>query len=480
MNTLRNRLEELDKGLYGAYLNSYEMAMKQWLPYIEPHVGSYNSYPHVCNMEFYLDEIFFNTVKRDAGDMIELSAAEIYLLLNAVLFHDIGKAYVKSFKKTNPGKHFDHAAKSEEVILQKWSQLGIVSEEMAFHLADICLFHDEGGDQFDDINKKLHTVYIDKYGEIRVRSVAALLLLADHLDTTYSRTPPDFIGDKGQIGEFRKKIKGVRINFCSKMVCTALDSAAFKTDVLQWIRPVRVDKPKKATGSVINRRLSKMQMKRKLVKERDALGGILGDTYRNNEALEKIQNDLFSMGIPLNAWFIECDGHLYKVGRAKENKVYTISETIEPIFDTDFIKEILDGMKRLSISILCPPYHTYRELMNHTRDNDMYKVRCAASRISLCAKDIGDSIGIFCENFTWHIQPGKRDKKTPEPEKKQRIKNLEEMIGKVNEALDGESAKDDKWGLKEIVKNKNGRKDYRWKLMPPEKKTAGAAGGRQK
>ena len=88
MKTMEQELRQMNQNLYELYIRSYDLAVEQWLPQIKPSNDSYNSLPHLLGVKKRIERILYPE-ERDSS--ITLSACELYILLNSVLFHDIGK-----------------------------------------------------------------------------------------------------------------------------------------------------------------------------------------------------------------------------------------------------------------------------------------------------------------------------------------------------------------------------------------------------
>jgi len=222
MGNLQQRLQDADPELYGALQRSWKIAQEDWLPAIGAPTGSYNSAPHLRNMENHLDQIVtgFEAISAHEGVM-QLRAVELYVLLASVLFHDLGRLEVSS--------QVGHAAGTRKRIERKYAHLGIPSSELARAIAAICSYHDLGGGgsqpTFQAAERELADILIDPYGPIRQRSLAALLALADHMDSAYTRVLPQYVKpprDLDVVGLFRSLVRGVHVDHDSRMVRTVL------------------------------------------------------------------------------------------------------------------------------------------------------------------------------------------------------------------------------------------------------------------
>ncbi|HTX92779.1 MAG TPA: hypothetical protein VMC09_16330, partial [Anaerolineales bacterium] len=177
MNVLRERLKNESPELFQALERSWEIAWNEWLPAMGVNRDSYNSFPHLKNLEAYFDQVItsFETVAV-AGSEPFISPTEIYILLSAILFHDIGRV---------PASGDAHAKESRDIIIKQWNGLGIQSIELARSIAEICGCHDCAPSEWETETKSLNNVVIDPYGEVRERFLACLLVLIDHLDGAF-------------------------------------------------------------------------------------------------------------------------------------------------------------------------------------------------------------------------------------------------------------------------------------------------------
>ena len=228
---LRERLRELSPQLCDALERSWEIALDTWLHIIGMNAGSTNSYPHLRNVEHYLDQVIteFEAVP-GTSFTTPLTAAELYLLLAAVLFHDIGRIWEGQVDPQDGqgenAKSLKHAQWSERIIEKNHADLGIPSVELAKSLAKICLFHDSPpGERTRMLEGELVRTVVDPYGDIREPLVAALLTLADAMDDTHTRVVPLYLAKptgEGIIALFRQIVRGVRVDAAAGMIRTVL------------------------------------------------------------------------------------------------------------------------------------------------------------------------------------------------------------------------------------------------------------------
>jgi hypothetical protein len=229
MNPLREHLKSHLPELYAALERSWKVAFDEWLPAVPPNSDSFNSYPHVRNLENYLHKLVVAHERRMPGATL-FSVLELYVLLVCILLHDIGKAGDRP-KSTESSKRTDeHDKRSEAIIKENWSHLGIPNRSLAHSVARICGVHSARPENLRKELADLSTIVVDPYGQIRERALAAVLILIDHMDTTGLRTVADYLKegdfsapDIKPLGAFRKKIRGVDIDLDGGLVKVVLD-----------------------------------------------------------------------------------------------------------------------------------------------------------------------------------------------------------------------------------------------------------------
>ena len=241
--TMRKRLEELDSYLYAKFCECLNIAEVEWLPAIIPSSGSYNSFPHLLNVEIKVDELL-NYAK---FNIEEFTAAEIYILLSAIFLHDIGKTHDDS------ENHYEISA---QMILNNWAKLRIESESFAQIISDIAYYHDCARSKKPGCNRECKYCYpkyksdvnkdatlpepnkvrstissfesIEHYGNIRTKTLAALLLLGDRLDGAKKRTTPEYVHTGSLVNDYkreiRQRISDNRVDINNQMICTVIDT----------------------------------------------------------------------------------------------------------------------------------------------------------------------------------------------------------------------------------------------------------------
>jgi len=437
MNTLRNLLKAQCPELSEALERSWKIALDQWLPAISPSSSSFNTYPHLRNIEACLDSIITTFTPRSVGaSECFLNPLEIYVLLAAVLFHDIGRVQEEAAVKST----LKHAVFSRQTVVSNFAQLGIPGRELAGVIGDIALQHDPSGDT--PVN--LPETAIGPYGRLRRQPLAALLILADHMDDAYSRTLPVYLHPAQEVeikGAFRREVLAVQTDPKSRLVLTVL-SHEFPTipdKTESWMKPSykRVEgvpalptlsSRKKSPDLIarIYRRLSDaFEKRRKSDKGFDKydaikragftplgttddlnarnrfvsegkyivnrtndeiriwppgslLAVVLGDLKKNRDKLKDEKADLAAIGVNLADWLVEYQGHLYDTEG---------QETIEPVLNIEYLKEVTRAMWQLTAGVFAQGLFSYEELASEVGDYDLQRIKLAARRVAILTEE---------------------------------------------------------------------------------------------
>jgi hypothetical protein len=136
------------------------------------------------------------------------------------------KKLLKKKEESAGGK--DHSVVSYEWLRDPtmYPSLGLRNLQLSRCLAAICIYHGDIGDiQEYYTPSMLHTTYLDAYGMVREKELAALLKLADNIDGSFRRASPSYIrrGEPAEIiGRFREKVSGIVVAPKAQMVLTEL------------------------------------------------------------------------------------------------------------------------------------------------------------------------------------------------------------------------------------------------------------------
>jgi len=132
---------------------------------------------HYENLEIYLSHLLPDEVKQ------QLAVEEIFLLLCAVHFHDIGLLSEEYPDEPWTDVRKDHVNRTYDYLHDYYQDWGLNQFEAA-SLKNICLGH--SGDTFDELPEEA----VIHHARIRVRFLTALLRIADELDLDYTRVSP--------------------------------------------------------------------------------------------------------------------------------------------------------------------------------------------------------------------------------------------------------------------------------------------------
>ena len=396
MASLRDQLKEASPELHHALLKSWDIAVNQWLPAISPSQDSYNSRPHLRNIEKYLEDII-QEVNSDLSHDFFLNPCEIYIILSAILFHDIGRVLKRGQTKKNQAEYNNiklpdgpkikpknHAEASSLMIRKDWGRFGIYSEELADIIHRICYFHDP--ENLNDINYELINKRIDPYGMIRGKALCSLLILGDQMDTAYQRVKPKYIQPVEQSGikaAFRHHVKSVNYNPVAQMLVLSVDS--FNDNIKQ--------------PSVNNNSLCQLfqfqnvsdailtDEHREIIKGNNIIKGkknyddmdiailVMQSAHSINKILKThIQQDLLKLGIPLRSCLIEYNDILF---------THFGDISYEPVLHSDYLKSIASSMWSLCSQIFGPQEFSYETLASEVRESNIDKIKMAVRRLSI-------------------------------------------------------------------------------------------------
>jgi hypothetical protein len=460
---LRSRLRVGDIFLFNALEKCWDIALNEWLAAIPPDDGSFNSFPHLRNIEKYLNQIVDVHEKTTVNKISVLSSVEIYLLLSSVLFHDIGK-----WQKSN-----EHGFESYISIKEHYSSYGIPSMELANSISLICLYHEPTTEKSKNkLIDKLTTTIIDPYGPIREKFIAALLTLADRMDSAYNRIYPPYLNSNQLGGKslFRRMIRGIYIDSESKTIKTIVNSEEYKDD--QHYIYIKNNHQNNKWRQVINARQKKKEgkdksrVRYKLIDIEKAysmkeIEKILAAKLTKNlvvrckKSIEVGKSSLINLKYPLFYRMLSNEFFLIMPSSGKRKKGIIITrqltlslifsnvlkciidleriennlasggiyikswlveinehlfnqrlqETFEPILSKEYLTYVTNGMWNLSTQVFGYSSFTYDELASYISETNIEKVRKAVRRISII--DISNkrqkSLSIFSypEKWSW-------------------------------------------------------------------------------
>ena len=190
--SLRAPLAEAHPELLQALDRSRSIAVNGWLSGVSSYQGSLGGLPHVQNIEHHLARLCesFRSLRAEGSDSL-MTPIETYVLLASILLHDIGKTQ----------KQASHGELAFKIISNNHAELGIPDRRLARMIARISRCHAmPKGSELEDGLERLTTRAVDPYGEVREHCCAALLVLFDHMSTSFCRIVPEYIADADQLG----------------------------------------------------------------------------------------------------------------------------------------------------------------------------------------------------------------------------------------------------------------------------------------
>lgn len=425
-----------------------------------------------------------------------LSIPELYVLLSAILLHDIGRG---------TGGGDDHASKSLGIVVEKHAHLGIPSRELAKSIGAIAAAHGYSP-VHPGRQRSLPTIVIDPYGQIRQEPLAALLRLVDHMDSAYTRVVPQYVVPENELeilGQFRNVVLGVVVDHGAHMVRTVISREKFEQKerrnaaysivqpydeachsdweiicegrelppdlraTLEKLPNTKHTLPKRIAKTITGKRRD-VQKKHREARRKDThwesiskelndkagrilackkacfegtsllpdrilhdkarsfghsdwlvarrffqvhpgrttpphalLAVVMGDALANARELAASKAELASVGLPVAAWLIDFEEHLYNTWG---------EETYEPIFTKQFLRRIAKGMWELSTRVFGFSLFTYVDLAAYVGESDVTKVYRAIRRISIVtqqSKTIDDksapAVWIGASDWKWNV-----------------------------------------------------------------------------
>jgi hypothetical protein len=176
-HSLRHYLTEKDYSLFETFRRTEDKVCKDVLDYLSQEGFTSHGRVHSENIERKLNEFLPSQFKK------EMSAMEIYLLLNSIFMHDIGMMDRDYPLQSIFEIRSSHHQRSKKIIIQKYKDF-FLEESLSFRIADISYAHG-----LSNINDYDEFDYIDGYGEIRIKLLMALLRIGDILDWAKGRAP---------------------------------------------------------------------------------------------------------------------------------------------------------------------------------------------------------------------------------------------------------------------------------------------------
>lgn len=234
---LKTREDLGETNLYSSLRAIQEEGLNSWLTLLSHKNNSFNSLPHLRSVEKHIDQAVPFELKQ------RFNSKEIFLLLAAVLLHDIGKLNDKNDKNDN------HAQLSCLTIQKNWSQLKIIDYSSAKKIAAIACSHSwdfsnrppSSCQQRDECEilcecekeeTELNLSYDSEYGDLRLHWVAALLRIGDQVDNVAPRAIPAYLLSTEQKPHWRSLISSIQFDRDGQ--CIKLRTNDFGNDKKYW------------------------------------------------------------------------------------------------------------------------------------------------------------------------------------------------------------------------------------------------------
>ncbi len=474
MKTILGELEQKNKKLYESYLHTYDVAVKEWLPLVTSNLSSFNSLPHLLGVISRVETLLFSKqyCEIELTDMelyILISSCLLHDLGKASIFKDgkkkksdpgdkeKGLAYISPIAKKTCYHHnaklkcglcskcafnawvlntdayepdktetgseirlpenikracagIEHGQISSMVISESWHNLGLYSQKAADIISVVCCFHSCP----KNIDCFIHNdYYIEDFGRIRARLLAALLVMGDHLDDSFKRASPEYFSsfrEIEQIGKFRNKVQYTRIDKNNRMICSVLNRRYIQFDDMFGTLPQDYDDPKRSKkeadriadrneGVYSDDKINILYQYLKMhilngvdtgaiprAEERSrysVITSLMDHAKESYKELTPISNELHVLGIPIKNWFIECDGHLFGMEYNAEGKFEACKYFIEPALDIDFCNKVFFAMYNMSSSVFGKTAFSYYDIINFLSEypSSLDRVTVAVKRI---------------------------------------------------------------------------------------------------
>jgi len=202
---LRSKLIAQDKpyatkDLLADFLLMEERAYSTWIPALAHDKGSHSGSNHLKNIEFLICNLLEEVPE------IQLTPWEAYVLLSAILFHDVGRVLsshsqeetIDQTMKDQDGVYktpeLHHACYSYEFIKARHETLGLGKDKgIVDCIARVCGAHNLKFAEYLREKGELNEVFLNKVGRIRIDWLGCLLGLGDELDNSYHRAMPDWV-----------------------------------------------------------------------------------------------------------------------------------------------------------------------------------------------------------------------------------------------------------------------------------------------
>ncbi|HPQ69380.1 MAG TPA: hypothetical protein PKW95_09635 [bacterium] len=406
MSSLRERLLALDEvsklRLFPVFKNIEDLALR-WITAMSDDGASHRGLTHIQNVERICNDIIFH----EYGEII-LTQAEIFILLSAVLLHDIGRMIeteksedrsaqigeiIQVIKQKGIGREFfkdwdeqrvasaiksyrkrkkysknemqrlyqsiyqvPHPLFSYYLIVNHSNENGIYDNHIAEYIALVSLLHNRQIAQYFIDKHYIETQYNEMFGPIRIAWLAAILSLADEMDMSYFRTLPTFLSSPTANNNrlkaaLRRGITGCSIQREAHMIVIH-PSAEFVQQELR-AKPAR---PKNLAGRFVS------------------------DVRNKKELIRVWWPYLKQMDLEIFDCRVAYKGHLLGLNDGK------LQITTEPHFTGFKMKNVFDAMFRLRFGVFGKSFFNWKMLSNESGIQDVDQLKMIVGRLGMIAK----------------------------------------------------------------------------------------------
>jgi KaiC/GvpD/RAD55 family RecA-like ATPase len=335
---------------------------------------------------------------------LDLASVEIYILLTAILLHDIGKLKEEEAPREKKSQAANNNSTPEEtnnnskleeiihnlcnklqlnenakkvfkdikkthpfisalIILENYAHFGIFDKELAQIIAVVALSHCECFRKYLEKDEGfLADRYLARYGKIRVKWLAALLIIGDELDTSYHRAVySEFLPQKNNTdatkGEFRSNIGGCKIDLTGRcIVVYPVDE--LKKQIQEDPQSIRNDE--KSLYYIFAR-----------------------DIVFKNKLIQEWSSELKQMNIALQACLVEVDGDLLKV--IEKDMQYQFAPVVEPTISYFKVSRVIEAMFKLKYGVFKKKYFSWEMLQSEAGFETQAQLKLVVHRLSRLA-----------------------------------------------------------------------------------------------
>jgi hypothetical protein len=360
LNILRSQLAGYnipysEEGLYQDFLRIEESAYNTWIPALGHDKGSHSGSTHLKNVELQVCSLLEQTPD------IRLTPWETYILLLAILFHDIGRTISESKKRNLKDNDksaeifVDHHAyysylfikEAENIELGLGRDTGVIKS-----IAFVCGAHEI--DLAENLGKAGHLdeIFLDGYGRIRVGWLGCLLSLGDELDTSYHRAMPDWV--RYTLGEedLKKATSNDEEEYIHMKRCPVeeiLAKGLEKRALREQIRGCEINLEGRLMvvypGGGLN--LQDIEEYPKNPAKKELLKRIGEDLEKKEKLIRFWRNELRQMHLEIYSAAVSIEGQLYSYYNDKIKLTDKFNLTVEPVMTDMKVTRVLDAAVQL-------------------------------------------------------------------------------------------------------------------------------------